>query len=241
MCKVSFWTNIDKFNVYHICIYHNILHGCVPHMSFIHIWFLLENSYTCDIIYCGTHWHSLQIQPLWYTHARSLFHVIHFSLAIFIYSFNNKNIIIFFELFYKILGAYLVNPILLFFGFNILKKWQGHLFPKIILFPLPIFFSCHNGVLKCSSPYWFLYIFHDEIFNKASQEFVRQSVPGRIKLPADVLSSFITDSMLPALRHTLESVPCIVFCPGMYSYSSFSSLLLHLKVFAKISFSLCEF
>lgn len=136
--------------------------------------------------------------------------MIHFSLAILIYSFNNKNIIVFFELFYKVLGAYLVNPILLFFGFNILKKWQGHLFPKIILFPLPISFSCHNGVLKCSSLYWFLYILHDEIFNKASQEFVRQSVPGRIKLPADVLSSFITDRLLPALRHTLEK--CSMYC-----------------------------
>lgn len=129
--------------------------------------------------------------------------------------------------FYNVTGTCLANLSLPFFGFNRLKKCHGHLFPKIILFLLPIFFSHHNGVLRCSSPYWFLYIFHDEIFSKASQEFVRQSVPGRIKLLTDVVFSHYWYDVACFKTPIKKAFHILPGCPGC---------LLHVLLFSSFIF-----
>lgn len=142
-----------------------------------------------------------------------------------IYSVNNRNVTIFLSNFWRQLlqcsGCMISEPfhsLVLIYS----KKWHGHLFPKIILFPLPVFFSHHNGVLRCSSPYWFLYIFHDEIFNKASQEFVRQSVPGRIKLLTDVVFSQYWYEAACFKTYIKKAFHILFVCPATYSMFYFS-------------------
>lgn len=82
-----------------------------------------------------------------------------------------------------------------FLWFSYTQKWYGYLFPKIVLLPLQIFFTHHNSFQSCNSPYWFLYIFHDETFNKASQEFIRCSALSSVILPADKVLITNTDTV----------------------------------------------